>query len=139
MSYFIVKQLPFLPPETYLEEAMPGLKYVDLVVMRVLELTYTTKELSGFARDLGFQGPPFPWDDECRHRLQCELDAIFSHMYCLERSDVELILDAPSPGYSFPVLKDKEISELGEYRTRRYVLHAYDQLARGELPDLENV
>lgn len=39
---------------------------------------------------------------------------------------------------SFPGLKHNEIDEFGEYRTQRYVLHAFDQLARGALPDLEN-
>ena len=138
MNFFIVKQLPVLPPETYLEKAVSDLKYVELVVPRVLELTYTAHALEGFARDLGFQGPPFPWDDERRHRLQSELDAIFSHMYSLERTDVEWILDSPPPSSSFPSLKRNEIKEFGEFRTQRYVLHAYDKLARRELPNLEN-
>ena len=138
MNFFIVKQLPVLPPETYLEDAVMDLKYVELVVPRVLELTYTANDLKGFARDLGYQGPPFTWDDERRHRLQSELDAIFSHMYRLERTDVEWILDAPPPSSSFPALKRNEIDKFGEYRTQRYVLHAYDQMARGELPNLEN-
>lgn len=139
MNFFIVKQLPVLPPETYLEDAVVGLKYVELVVPRVLVLTYTANDLKGFARDLGYQGPPFPWDDVRRHRLQSELDAIYSHMYRLDRADIEWILDAPPPSSSFPALKRNEIDKFGEYRTQRYVLHAYDQLARGELPDLENV
>ena len=138
MNFFIVKQLPVLPPETYLEDAVMNLKYVELVVPRVLELTYTAHDLEGFARDLGYQGPPFTWDDVRRHRLQSELDAIFSHMYRLDRADVEWILDAPPPSSSFPALKRNEISKFGEYRTQRYVLHAYDQMARGELPNLEN-
>ena len=138
LNFFIVKQLPVLPPETYLEDAVSDLKFVELVVPRVLELTYTAHDLEGFARDLGYQGPPFPWVNDRRHRLQCELDAIFSHMYRLDRTDLEWILDAPPPSSSFPGLKRKEINEFGEYRTQRYVLHAYDQLARGELPDLEN-
>ncbi len=138
MNFFIVKQLPVLPPETYLEDAVMDLKYVELVVPRVLELTYTAHNLEGFARDLGYQGPPFTWDDERRHHLQSELDAIFSHMYRLDRADVEWILDAPPPSSSFPALKRNEIDKFGEYRTQRYVLHAYDQLARGELPNLEN-
>jgi ATP-dependent helicase YprA (DUF1998 family) len=32
-----------------------------------------------------------------------------------------------------------EEAGVGEYRTQRYVLHAYNQLARGEPPDLEGV
>lgn len=136
MSFFIVKQLPVLPPEAYLEDTPHGLKWVELVVPRVLELTYTAHDLQRFAQDLGYDGPPFPWDEERRHRLNCELDAVYAHMYQLERADLEWILDAREPSQSFPGLKRSEIREFGEYRTQRYVLQAYDQLASGELPNL---
>jgi len=139
LNFFIIKQLPVLPPEAYLEKIRPGQTYAELVVPRVLELTYTANELEGFARDLGYRGPPFAWDDHRRHCLKCELDAIFSHMYRLDRSDVTWILDAPSPSSSFPSLKRNEMKEFGEYRTGRYVLLAYDQLERGEIPNLEGV
>ena len=137
MSFFIVKQLPVLPPEAYLEQARPGVAWAELVVPRVLELTYTAHDLQGFAQDLGYDGPPFTWNEERRYWLKCELDAIFAHMYQLDRSDLEWILDAPAPSSSFPGLKRNEMREFGEYRTQRYVLQAYDQLARGELPNLE--
>ena len=138
MSFFIVKQLPVLPPETYLEETCHGIPYVELVAPRVLELTYTAHDIQPFARDLGYDGPPFPWDEARRHRLKCELDAIFAHMYRLDRADLEWILDAQEPSASFPALKRNEIREFGEYRTQRYVLTAYDQMAGGELPNLES-
>ena len=138
MNFFIVKQLPVLQPETYMEEAFKGIRFVELIVPRVLELTYTAHDLREFAQDLGYDGPPFPWDEERRHRLKCELDAIFAHMYQLNRSDLEWILDAPAPSSSFPGLKRNEKKEFGEYRTQRYVLQAYDQMTKGELPDLED-
>ena len=137
MSFFILKQLPVLRPETYLENACQGIRYVELVIPRVLELTYTAYDLEPFASDLGYDGPPFVWDEERRHRLRCELDAIYAHMYQLDRADLEWILDAQEPSQSFPGLKRSEMREFGEYRTQRYVLLAYDQLARGEAPDLE--
>jgi len=137
MSHFIVKQLPVLPPEAYLRKAESGQAFVELVVPRVLELTYTSYELRGFARDLGYNGPPWIWDEERRHRLTCELDAIYAHMYGLDRDDLEWILDPQEPSASFPGLKRAEERDFGEYRTRRYVLDAYDQMSRGDLPDLE--
>ena len=113
MSFFIVKQLPVLPPETYLEYACQGIRYVELVIPRVLELTYTAYDLEPFARDLGYDGPPFVWDEERRHRLRCELDAIYAHMYQLDRTDLEWILDAQEPSQSFPGLKRSEMREFG--------------------------
>ena len=139
MNFFIVKQLPVLPPEAYLETVRSGLPtYVELIVPRALELTYTADDLEGFARDLGFDGSPFPWDGNRRHCLQSELDAIYAHMYGLERTDLEWILDPPLPSFSFPALKHNEIADFGEYRTQRLVLTAYDQLAQGVIPDLDH-
>ena len=136
MNFFILKQLPVLPPEPYLETSSCGQPWVQLIVPRVLELTYTSEDMEGFANDLGFAGPPFPWIEERRHRLQCELDAIFAHMYGLDRSDLEWILDAPAPSSSFPSLKKHEVQSFGEYRTQRLVLYAFDSLERGAVPDL---
>ena len=136
MNFYIVKQLPVLPPEVYLETAPTGSTWAELVIPRVLELTYTAWDLQPFANDLGYYGPPFAWDEDRRHHLKCELDAIYARLYQLEREDLEWILDAPEPSQSFPGLKRNEMREFGEYRTQRYVLQAYDQLARGGLPDL---
>lgn len=137
MNFFIVKQLPVFPPEAYLDKPSFRLPtYAELIVPRVLELTYTANDLKGFARDLGYNGPPFPWDEDRRHLLQSELDAIYARMYHLDRSNLEWILDPPPPSSSFPALKRNEISEYGEYRTKRYVLQAFGQLERGVSPDL---
>lgn len=135
LSFFIVKQLPVLPPERYAERIVPGvLTAAEAIVTRVLELSYTSRDLVGFARGLGYYGPPFTWEEEDRHRLKCELDAIFARMYGLERAQLEWILEADAPSISFPTLKRNEEKSLGEFRTSRYVLEAFDQLTRGEPP-----
>ena len=139
MNFFIVKQLPVLPPEAYLEELCHGVTFVEAVIPRVLELTYTAHDLEGFARDLGYEGPPFQWEEDRRHRLKSELDAIYAHMYRLDRSDIEWILDASPPSASFPTLKRNEIKQFGEYRSQRYVLQAYDQLQHNKPPNLQDV
>ncbi len=136
MSFFVLKQLPVLPPEAYLKTSACGYPWVHLIVPRVLELTYVSEEMAGFANDLGYEGPLLPWNGERRHRRQSELDAIFAHMYGLSRSDLEWILDAPPPSSSFPSLKQHELKEFGEYRTERLVLQAFDSLDRGAIPDL---
>ena len=136
LNFFIVKQLPILPPDVYLSETLCGDSWVHLIVPRVLELTYTSDDMSNFANDLGYEGTPFTWDERRRHCLRSELDAIFAHMYRLTRSDLEWILDAPPPSSSFPSLKQHECREFGEFRTRRYVLRAYDSLQVGTIPNL---
>ena len=137
LSLFVVKQLPILPPEAYLGEMVPGGEtYAEAVARRVLELTYTSTSLRSFANGLGYLGPPFVWDESTRLLLKCELDAIFAHMYELDRSQVEWILDCDPPGISFPTLKRNEERTFSEYRTRRHVLRAFDQLAAGTAPRL---
>lgn len=138
LNFFIVKQFPVLFPEAYLEAPFPGQPtYVEIIAPRAFELIYTAWDLEPYARDLGYEGPPFLWDEDRRHRLKCELDAIFAHMYRLDRTDVEYILDAPPPSVSFPTLKRNELTRFGEYRTQRYVLQAYDQLQSRQMPTLE--
>ena len=135
LNWFLLEQIPFIARAEY-EREFGGRTARQLVRDRVLELTYTAWDLQSFAEDLGYDSEPFPWDEERRHRLKCELDAIFAHMYQLDRADLEWILDAPEPSASFPGLKRNELQQFGEYRTQRYVLQAYDQLAQGQLPDL---
>ena len=77
----------------------------------------------GFAQDCGYLGPPFRWDPQRRATLRAELDAAFFHLYGLDRSDADYILD------TFPVLRDKEIRQHGDFRTKRLVLERYDALA----------
>ncbi len=136
MSVFILKQMPVLPPDEYLKNSACGRPYVELIVPRTLQLSYASEELTGFARDIGYEGPPFPWNEQRRHCLQSELDAIFAHMYGLSRPDLEWILDATPPGSSFPSLKQYELKNFGEYRTKRLVLRAFDTLEQGVAPDL---
>ena len=82
----------------------------------------------------GIPFPPFKWDEERRAHLRAELDAYYALLYGLERDELRYILDPKEvhgedfPGETFRVLKDKEIKQHGEYRTRRLVLEAYDRL-----------
>ncbi|MCU0318459.1 MAG: N-6 DNA methylase [Flavobacteriales bacterium] len=82
----------------------------------------------------GIPFPPFKWDEERRAHLRAELDAYYALLYGLERDELRYILDPKEvhgedfPGETFRVLKDKEIRQYGEYRTRRLVLEAYDRL-----------
>jgi hypothetical protein len=103
---------------------------------RVLELTYTSHSMMPFARDLGYDGPPFAWDENRRAQLRAELDAFYARAYGLTRHELRYVLDpadVKGPAYSsetFRVLKKNEIARFGEYRTARLVLAAYDQLTK---------
>ncbi|MCL5942630.1 MAG: N-6 DNA methylase [Actinobacteria bacterium] len=126
MSDYVMKQLPFLPPGSFRAPApwSPDETVADWMLPRVLELVYTSGELQPFARDCGYDGPPFAWDEERRFQLRCELDAAFFHLYGIEREDVEYIME------TFPIVRRKDEARFGEYRTKRVVLEEYDELGR---------
>jgi hypothetical protein len=116
-NFFIVEQLPVLHPSTYDPELM------QLIVPRVLELDYTAWDIQPFARDCGYNGPPFAWDEERRACLRAELDGCFAHLYGLNRDDFAYILD------TFPIVRRNDEARWGEFRTKRLVLEAYDGMA----------
>jgi hypothetical protein len=133
LSDYIVKQLPILPPTAYTPAD------VEFIAPRVLELVYTAWDLKPFAEDLGYQGEPFRWDEERRAVLRAELDACYARLYGLTEEELRYILDPRDiygedfPGETFRVLKEKEIKQFGEYRTRRLVLEAWGRQG-GENP-----
>ena len=150
LTFFIVKQLPVLPPDRYTPELL------DFIVPRVVELTYTAWDLQPFAQDvlhevgpetwarwfasdhLGSPAPvhtspppawveaptpaPFVWDDERRAHLRAELDALYAHLYGLTRDELAYILD------TFPIVRRKDEARWEEYRTKRLVLEACELL-----------
>ena len=128
LNFFIVKQLPVIPPETYTEED------IKFITTRVLELVYTAWDMQPFANDMGYDGKPFIWDEERRAILRAELDAYYAKLYGLTCDELRYILDpadvygADFPSETFRVLKNKEINQYGEYRTQRLVLEAWDRL-----------
>lgn len=127
LTYFYLKQFPVLPPTAYTDADLAS------IVPCVLELTYTSHAMAPFARDLGYDGKPFAWNEDRRAHLRAELDAVYARAYGLTRDELRYILDpedAMGPGYpseTFRVLKKNDIARHGEYRTARLVLAAWDR------------
>jgi len=140
LNFFIVKQLPVLPPTRYTPDLL------DFIVPRVVELTYTAWDLAPFAQDIlaevggetwnrWFPNNPVPlspcplvspfpfrWDEERRAHLRAELDALYAHLYGLTREELAYVLD------TFPIVRRKDEERWGEYRTKRMVLETYERL-----------
>ncbi len=126
LSAFIVHQLPVLPPGAYAGRAVAGEPLAQWVRRRVIELVYTGEEMAAFAHDMGYDGAPYVWDEPRRAELRGDLDGLYAHMYGISREDLAFILT------QFPVLQKNEEREVGEYRSARLALAAYDRLC-GEL------
>jgi hypothetical protein len=124
MTFFVVEQIAVIAPERLAQRlAWLGSSGRDWLTDRVLELCYTNEELATFSADLGRNHPPFRWQPERRVVLQAEIDAAVLHLYELNRSQAEWLLD------SFTVLRKYEERDHGEFRTKRLVLEIYDEIA----------
>ena len=103
-----------------------------------------------------YNGPPFIWDEERRFEIQCELDALYFHLYLGTQQEWEKNHNSTSQDFSasasdntinpllayfktprkaveyimetFPIVKRKDEEEFGEYRTKLRILAIYDQM-----------
>ena len=86
LNWFIVEQLPVVPPETYETVRFRLRTAGEIVREAVLELTYTAHDMAPFAHDIGHVDaagdllPRFVWDEERRLCLRAKLDAVFFHL-----------------------------------------------------------
>jgi hypothetical protein len=129
LNLYIVEQLPFVPGENFARRF--GAKTAEEIIREdVLRLTYTAHDMKGFAADLGHAGPPFAWDEEDRLRRRARLDALFFHLYGLDRDDAEYVLS------TFPIVAREETGRFGRFRSRDLILGFMAALAAGK-PDAE--
>lgn len=158
-NYFIVRQLvapspaQMRAPQAHVTGGQP---FPEWVLARVLELTYTASDLRPFARDCGFNGAPFGWDDARRFALRCELDAAFFHIFlpadaqgcwkdarradgCArdespdERAALQACFSTPRDAVAyildtFPIVAANDVAVHGEFRTKRAILAVYDSM-----------
>lgn len=140
MNFFLLKQLPF-------RMNIDSDHIKRQITMSVLELTYTAYDMEPFAVDVWKElypdqatRPPLPdpfiWDEERRFKIRCELDALYFHLYGINRDDADYILE------TFPIVRRKDIAQYGEYRTKNLILEIYDKLSlinTANVPTLDTV
>ena len=98
----------------------------DLVRDHVLRLTYTAHDMAPFARDLGYDGPPFIWNEEERRHLRARLDALYFHLYGISREDADYILS------TFPIVRRQDEAAFNRYRTRDLIRAYMSALQAGD-------
>ena len=125
LNWYIVEQLPVIALDAY-DQKFGNKTARDLIRDHVLRLTYTAHDMTPFARDLGYEGKPFLWDEEERRHLRARLDALYFHLYCLSRDDAQYILD------TFPIVRRQDKAAFGTYRTRDMTLAYMNALAAGD-------
>src|SRR5699024_7724980 len=116
LTFFIFQQLPVFFPKVLS-------KYGEFISFRSLELIYTAYDMEPLVSDVGTDGEPFRWDEDRRTVIRAELDALFFHLYGINRDDVDYIME------TFPIVKRKDVEEYGTYRTKELILEIYDRMA----------
>jgi hypothetical protein len=115
LNFYVVKQLAVVGYKTYSESIK------SKIVSNVSNLLVNSDDLIDLSYDLGLNGKINNWSSKKRFQLQCELDAIYAHLYGLEKEEMEYILE------TFPVVKRKDIAKYGSYRTKETILKLYDE------------
>jgi hypothetical protein len=136
LNFFIVEQLPTLPPDTYAEKC-PWAKKETLeqwINERVLKLTCTAEDMIPLAQACGFKGSRGDgvhiWKESERAVLRAELDAAFFHLYGINRDDVEYILSTFTNTGLRPEGERGDQQYLWEpHRPAAMILDFYDQYA----------
>ena len=125
ISWFIVEQLPVIALDAY-DRKFGNTTARELVLDHVLRLTYTVCDMAPFACDLGYDEEPFIWDAEERHHLQARLDALYFHLYGIEKGTAAYMLN------TFPIIRKDDEEEFGYYRTRALILAYMNALVAGD-------
>ena len=131
-TLYLLEQLPVIATQGY-NQHFGDRTARDLVRDHVLRLTYTANDMAPFARDLGYDGPPFTWDEEERPHLRARLDALYFHLYGLSREDAGYVLD------TFPIVRRQDEAAFGAYRTRDLILAYMNALAAGDADTVVSV
>ena len=124
-NLFILEQLPVIARQDY--DRQFGEKTArEIVQDHVLRLTYTSHDMEPFARDLGYNGPPFKWDPEERRHLRARLDALYFHLYGISNDAAEYILS------TFPIIRREDEREFDRYRTSEMIIAYMNALKAGD-------
>ena len=98
LNFFIVEQLPTLPPDTYAEKCLWSKRETleQWISDRVLKLSCTAEDMIPLAKVCEFEGSEGggiqKWRESERMQLRAELDAAFAHLYGVSEDDFAYML-----------------------------------------------
>jgi hypothetical protein len=126
LNLYILEQLPFIPPKAF-NQKIGGQKIAEFIREQVLHLTYTAVDMRPFAIDMGYEGATFVWDSEDRRHRLARLDALFFHLYQLDKNEASYILE------QFPIVRANDEKVFGRYLTSELILAYMNAIEAGDL------
>jgi len=134
LNFFIVEQIPTLPPDAYSKPApwQPTIKLEKWISERVLKLSCTAEDMLPLADACDFKSGSFKteyggrlnrWDETERAGLMAELDAAYFHLYGIDRDDAAYILT------TFPYTQSSSPLLPGNQSLANKILDLYDTYA----------
>ncbi len=117
LNFFVFKQLAIVPLLKYTERTR------ELIQKIVVELVCDNEDLRHFGEEYFESIKISTYSEINRFTLFCSLDAIYAHLYGLEKEEMDYILE------TFPIIKRKDIDKYGSYRTKETILQLYDEFA----------
>jgi hypothetical protein len=125
-TLYILKQLP-MPAKSEISsykivdgESEQSLE--DYLTQTGLDLCWTSHSLDPLGQEVEPDGSPRVWDQENRNEIRAKADAAIAKLYGIDRYDFSYILD------TFDILKEREISQQGEYVTKSKCLSYFDDI-----------
>lgn len=125
INAYMVEQLPFIHPSTYTQR-IDRIKIGEFIKEHVLHLTYTAQDMHAFAKDMGYDGEPFIWDEKDRMHRMAKLDALYFNLFEISEDDADYILS------TFPIVKRLDEEKHGRYITRDLILNYMRALKVGD-------
>jgi hypothetical protein len=135
LNFFIVEQIPILPPDAY-DRPCPWSRHKTTletwISERVLKLTCTAEDMLPLAEACDFTAGSFKqeyggrlnkWDEAERAQLMAELDAAYFHLYGISRDDAAYILS------TFKGIHERTPLIPGSRTTAEHILALYDDFA----------
>jgi hypothetical protein len=130
LNLYILEQMPIPTPEKIskiqIDYNGKSESLRSFLVRHALRLTWTSHSLDSLGEELEPEAGPFIWDEDDRRGRRAKIDAAIAHTYGLSREQFEYILD------SFDILKERELSNRGEYRRKRECLEAFEEISISE-------
>ncbi|MBY3529457.1 restriction endonuclease [Rhizobium laguerreae] len=130
-NWYIVEQLPILPPQAY-DRKFGSLTAKEIVLRDAVSLSYTAYDLSDYADAVGFHEEhgkvrePVFWNDADRLQRRARLDALYFHLYGLSVDEANYVLS------TFPIIRRQDESVTGQFLTRNLIIHQMNALLAGD-------